>query len=52
VLFVGDVDLGEEGFFLGGALEADAVRALVVDVAVLRVGGLGELGSRELRDES
>ena len=38
VLLVRDVDLREEGFFLGGALEANAMRELVVDPAVLRVG--------------
>ena len=38
MLLVGDVDLGGEGLFLGGALEADAVREFVVDPAVLRIG--------------
>src|SRR5688572_3670180 len=38
VHFVRDIDRREEGLFLGGALEANAVRQLVVDVAVLWVG--------------
>ena len=39
VFLVGDVDFGGEGFFLGRALEADAVRAFVVAVSVFWIGG-------------
>ena len=39
MLLVGDVDLGREGVLLRGALEADAVRQLVVNVTILWIRG-------------